>query len=83
MFATAPGASIYYLEAKLILEAFRCGVDLIEPVRATGARVDAWTIDADYPGLNDALRRLIELGCNQITSNDPEQIAGIIDAIVA
>jgi glycerophosphoryl diester phosphodiesterase len=83
MFATAPGASIYYVEAKLILEAFRRGVDLIEPVRAAGARVDAWTIDLDYPGLNDVLQRLIELGCNQITSNDPEQIRGIIDAIVA
>jgi glycerophosphoryl diester phosphodiesterase len=83
MFATAPGASIYYLEAKLILEAFQRGVDLIEPVRAAGAQVDAWTMDVDYPGLNDALQRLIELGCHQITSNDPEQILKIIDTIVA
>lgn len=83
MFATAPGASIYYLEAKLILEALQRGVDLIEPVRSAGARVDAWTIDVDYPGLHDVLRRLVDLGCHQITSNDPEQILKIIHAIVA
>lgn len=83
MFAAAPGASIYYLEARLILEALRHGVDLIESVRVAGAQVDAWTIDADYPGLDDVLRRLIRLGCHQITSNDPDQLLQIIETIAA
>jgi len=47
----APGASVYYLEARLILEALRRGVNLVYEVGATGAQVDAWTIDADLPRL--------------------------------
>jgi glycerophosphoryl diester phosphodiesterase len=78
MFATAPGASIYYLEARLILAALARGVDLVAEVTRAGARVDAWTIDADYPELSDVLQRLIAAGCHQITSNDPERLAGII-----
>ena len=81
--ATAPTASIYYLEAKLILAALAHGVDLVEEVTAAGARVDAWTIDADHPHLRDVLRRLIDLGCHQITSNDPQQLQPIIDGLQA
>jgi glycerophosphoryl diester phosphodiesterase len=73
--ATAPGASIYYLEAKLILAALDHGVNLVREVTASGARVDAWTIDADAPHLDDVLLRLIDAGVHQITSNDPEHLA--------
>ena len=83
MFTTAPGASIYYLEAKLILAALERGVDLVQAVTGAGAQVDAWTIDADHPQLTGVLRRLIDAGCHQITSNDPEQLASIIEAITA
>jgi glycerophosphoryl diester phosphodiesterase len=82
MFAAAPGASIYYLEARLILAALDCGVDLVQEVIGTGALVDAWTVDADHPELNTVLRRLIDAGCHQITSNDPEHVAAIIGEIV-
>jgi glycerophosphoryl diester phosphodiesterase len=80
--ATAPNASIYYLEAKLILAALAHGVDLVRAVSGDGAQVDAWTIDADHPHLSDVLRRLIDLGCHQITSNDPEQLYRVIEALV-
>ncbi len=73
---TAPGASIYYLEAKLILAALDRGVDLVGEVTAVGAQVDAWTIDADLPQVDEVLRRLIDAGVHQITSNDPEYLAG-------
>ena len=79
--ATAPNASIYYLEAKLILAASAHGVDLVRAVTGAGARVDAWTIDADHPQLRDVLRRLIDLGCHQITSNDPERLSPVIDGL--
>ena len=74
---TAPNASIYYLEAKLILAALDRGVDLVQELGST-ALIDAWTIDADHPQLTDVLRRLIRIGCHQITSNDPERLAAII-----
>lgn len=78
---TAPEAAIYYLEAKLILAALAHGVDLVAEVTAGGAAVDAWTIDADHPQLVDVLQRLIEVGCHQITSNDPERLTPIIAGI--
>jgi hypothetical protein len=50
-------------------------VDLVAELSRDGARVDAWTIDADRPDLDTVLRRLIAVRCFQITSNDPEQLA--------
>ena len=79
--ATAPKASIYYLEARLILAALAHDVDLVREMTGGGAQVDAWTIDADHPHLRDVLRRLIDAGCHQITSNDPEHLQRIIDGL--
>jgi glycerophosphoryl diester phosphodiesterase len=81
MLATAPAASIYYLEAKLVLAALEHGVDLVAEVSGAGAQVDAWTIDADHPQLSAVLRRLIDAGCRQITSNDPERLTRVIEEI--
>ena len=81
--ATAPSASVYYLEARLILAALDRGVDLVAAVTGTGAAVDAWTIDADLPDLRNVLRRLIAAGCHQITSNDPEALRPLVEEIAA
>jgi glycerophosphoryl diester phosphodiesterase len=78
---TAPGASIYYLEARLILEALKRGVNLVQEIGATGAQIDAWTIDADLPRLDEVLRCLLAAGVHQITSNDPEHLARLIGAM--
>lgn len=79
---TAPRAAIYYLEAKLVLAALACDVDLVHAVTRGGAQVDAWTIDADRPQLQDVLRQLIDVGVQQITSNDPAALAPIVNAIM-
>jgi glycerophosphoryl diester phosphodiesterase len=76
--AEAPDASVYYLEADLILAGHAAGVDLVGIVCADGALVDAWTIDAGRPGLRNLLRTLIGLGCGQITTNDPVVLAPIV-----
>lgn len=80
---TAPDASIYYLEAKLVLAALDRGVDLVASVTGGGAQVDAWTIDADRPALRRVLHRLIAAGVHQITSNDPERLRPMIEEIAA
>jgi glycerophosphoryl diester phosphodiesterase len=76
--ATAPDVSIYYLEAKLIIAGLDRGVDLVRAVTGGGAEVDAWTIDPDTPDLRALLQRLLEAGCRQITTNDPEALEPII-----
>ncbi len=81
--ATAPGAAIYYLEANLVLAGLDRGVDLIATVSETGAKIDAWTIDADRPQLRDVLRKLIAAGCHQITSNDPDALRPMVEEIAA
>ncbi len=82
--ATAPDASIYYLEANLVLAGLRAGVNLIEMVRQkNGAEVDVWTIDADRSGLRDQLATLVDAGCTQVTSNDPDILQPILEEIAA
>lgn len=70
-FAAMPDAAIFYLEVRLVLAAARTGVVLPALVKRGGALVDAWTVDADRPGLLATLDELARLGCDQITSNDP------------
>lgn len=79
--AAAPSASVYYIEARLVLAALDCGVNLVEAVTRAGAWVDAWTVDADRPALAQVLQRLIDAGCAQITSNDPLLLAPVIAQI--
>jgi len=79
--ATASGAQMLYLEAKLVLAGLRQGVNLIELVSRHGASVDVWTIDANRPGLRKVLGRVIAAGCHQITSNDPEMLGPLVEEI--
>ncbi|MBI1243709.1 MAG: hypothetical protein GC202_01775 [Alphaproteobacteria bacterium] len=81
--ATAPDASIYYLEADLVLAGLRAGVNLIEIVRADGAEVDVWTLDADRPDLRGILQALVRAGCTQVTSNDPDVLAPVLEELCA
>jgi glycerophosphoryl diester phosphodiesterase len=79
----APDAAIYYLEARLVLAALDAGVDLVGPLGARGAPIDAWTIDAGRQDLRATLGRLIAAGCRQITTNDPETLAPLVEEIAA
>jgi glycerophosphoryl diester phosphodiesterase len=77
----APGAAIYYLEADLVLKGLDLGVSLVERLTGDGANVDAWTVDADRPGLREVLQRLIGAGVHQITTNDPDELEIILQEI--
>ena len=74
----APGAAIYYLEADLVLKGLDLGVSLVERLTCNGAKIDAWTVDADWPGLREVLQRLIGAGVQQITTNDPDELEIIL-----
>jgi len=77
----APGAAIYYLEADLVLKGIDRGVSLVERLTGKGAEIDAWTVDADRPGLRQVLQRLIGAGVHQITTNDPDELEIILQEI--
>ena len=67
-----------------MLAALGCGVDLVALVRRDGAEVDAWTLDPTTPGLRgDAAGAREALGCDQITTNDPETIGPMIEELLA
>ena len=74
----APDASIYYLEARLVLGALDAGVNLVERFAANGAEVDVWTIDANRPDLRADLDRLVAAGVHQITTNDPDDLLSML-----
>jgi glycerophosphoryl diester phosphodiesterase len=77
----APHAAIYYLEADLVLKSLSLGVNLVDRVTCDGAKVDAWTVDADRPQLRDVLQRLVGAGVHQITTNDPDELEIVLREI--
>ncbi len=76
-----PHARIYYLNADLVLAGLAAGVNLVERVCRASAEVDAWTIDPTRPRIREDLRRLVEAGCHQITTNDPDGLLPILQEI--
>jgi glycerophosphoryl diester phosphodiesterase len=81
--AIAPDAAMYYLEGKLVLAGLERGVNLIEMVCRDGAAADVWTFDADRRDLRQDLSRVMEAGCHQITSNDPDALWALLEEIAA
>jgi glycerophosphoryl diester phosphodiesterase len=77
----APRAAIYYLEVDLVLKGLDSGFNLVESLTGNGAEIDAWTLDADRPGLHDILKRLAGAGVHQITTNDPDELEMILREI--
>jgi glycerophosphoryl diester phosphodiesterase len=78
----APDVHVYYVEADVVLKGLKFGVNLIERLGRSGSEVDVWTIDADRPDLTRDLQRLIQAGCHQITTNDPDILAVILQESV-
>ena len=40
--------------------------------------MDAWTLNAEEPALRADLRRLIQAGCDQITTDDPDILGAMV-----
>lgn len=79
--ATAPEVGIYYLYHKLVFAGLAQGVDLIALVKRRGAMVDCWTLDPTTPDIRSILTKLVSLGCDQITTNDPTAMAVLLDEV--
>lgn len=73
--ADSPRAEMIYLAHDLVLAAADAGVDLIAPFHAAGRRIDAYTIKTADPVTRPIVERLIGLGVDQITTDDPEGLA--------
>lgn len=73
--AASPKSELDYLEYRLVLEADRDGFDIIGAFHAHGRRIDAYTVRrADDEGMA-VIERLLELRVDQITTDDPEDVA--------
>ncbi|HVY51948.1 MAG TPA: glycerophosphodiester phosphodiesterase [Devosia sp.] len=70
--AASPRAEMIYLSWELVLELDRAGFDIIAAFHAAGRRVDAWTITAIDDASVAVADRLLALGVDQITTDDPE-----------
>lgn len=72
--ATAPEAAVVYLHAGLALRGLAAGENPIARLVEAGRVVDCWTVDPHRTEVGRTLQRLIEAGCDQITTNGPEAL---------
>ena len=78
--AEAPAASVIYLAHEIVAAADLAGFDMIGACHAEGKRVDAWTIQRVTPSSLARCERLIALGVDQITTDDPDGLATALSA---
>jgi glycerophosphoryl diester phosphodiesterase len=76
--AASPRAELIYLHYQIVLDADANGFDLIGAIHAAGYRVDAWTIPGANAETLPQVERLLALGVDQITTDDPEGLAAAL-----
>jgi glycerophosphoryl diester phosphodiesterase len=67
-----------YLEHRLILAADDLGFDLVGAFHAKGKRVDAYTIKTANQAALPVVNRLLDLRCDQITTDDPAGLEALM-----
>ncbi|MEX0852855.1 MAG: glycerophosphodiester phosphodiesterase family protein [Bauldia sp.] len=75
--ATAPAASAFYVHYRFVERALSFGINPVRRLKQNGAMVDIWTLDPSTPDIGDVLRRMVEAGADQITTNDPIEMAAL------
>jgi glycerophosphoryl diester phosphodiesterase len=78
--ADAPGAEMIYLAFPLVLAAEDAGFDIIGAFHAAGRRIDAYTIKSADAGTLPIVQRLLALQVDQITTDDAEGLAALLEA---
>lgn len=67
-------AVLLYLDVRLNLDALGRDFDMIAAFHAEGRRSDAYTVQRITPETVALYQRLMELGVDQITTDDPEEL---------
>lgn len=76
--AASPRAEMIYLEHRLVLGAADAGFDLAGAFHAAGRRVDAYTIRVADAATRPVVERLLDVGVDQITTDDPEGLTALL-----
>ncbi|WP_150130120.1 glycerophosphodiester phosphodiesterase family protein [Sinorhizobium sp. RAC02] len=78
----APYAAYVYIEYPIILAGLEEGFDLVAAFQAAGMKVDAYTLNSDHPDVQTTLRRLTDAGVDQITTDEPDVLAPLLERII-
>ena len=78
--ADAPRAEMIYLAYPMVLAAQDSGFDIVSAFHTAGRRVDAYTIKRADAETLPIVRRLLALKVDQITTDDAEGLAALIEA---
>ena len=78
--AAAPAADFIYLDWRIVTYSADAGFDIVTAFHNANKRVDAWTIKAADDASLLVVQRLLALGADQITTDDPEGLAARLGA---
>jgi glycerophosphoryl diester phosphodiesterase len=78
----APPGCTWFLRATLLDKALQAGFDWIAFLHQHGSRVDAWTIDGGEPEQVALAQKLVERGVDDLTTDNPTQLAARLAAEV-
>jgi glycerophosphoryl diester phosphodiesterase len=78
--ADAPKAEMIYLAYPMVLSAEDAGFDVVGAFHAAGRRVDAYTLKRADVATLPIVRRLLALKVDQITTDDAEGLAALLEA---
>lgn len=79
---TVPFAAYVYLEYPIILAGLDAGVNVVSIFQSAGMKVDAYTLNADRHGVDETLRRLVQAGVDQITTDEPLVLENMLDRLI-
>jgi glycerophosphoryl diester phosphodiesterase len=75
LWAQMPSASVWYIRAKLLVQALQDGFDWIADLHERNAQVAAWTLDAGRAEHVDLAGQLAVAGVDRITTDDAPALA--------
>ena len=78
--AAMPDAVMIYLDYRFVLEVDHLGFDMIAAFHRAGKRIDAWTINQANQASLPQVMRLLDLRCDQITTDEPMALEALVYA---
>jgi glycerophosphoryl diester phosphodiesterase len=77
--ADSPDAEMIYLAYPVVLAAAEAGFDIVAAFHAENRRIDAYTIKSAEAATRPIIERLLALRVDQITTDDPEGVAELLE----